>query len=274
MKTAAATLGGASRPPAFRGAALPRASRAQVGYTARVLLSSRLFTAAGVVHGFTLRAAGDLKAPQDLERLALAAGVARISTARQVHLDRIALVAADGAHKEIFAATGAPPDDAADGLVAAEPGAAVGVYTADCVPVLLYDPESGAGAAVHSGWRGTRLSIAARGVRALQHATGADPAHLIAAVGPCIGRCCYEVGAELSQAFRAQFGAEVADEPGPRARLDLRLAVEKTLREAGVPADRIEQVPGCTSCDAASFFSYRREHGRTGRHLAWVAARA
>lgn len=246
-----------------------------VGYSARMLLASRLLTAKGVVHGFTLRAAGDLKSPQDLERLAEGAGLARIATARQVHGDRIAIVAADGAHKEIFAATGAPEDgidDAADGLVAAEPGVAVGVYTADCVPVLLFDPETGVGAAVHSGWRGARLSIAARGVRALQHAAGADPANLIAAIGPSIGRCCYEVGAGLAEAFRAQFGDEVADAPGPAAHLDLRLVVERTLRAAGISAEHIEQVPGCTSCDAASFFSYRREHGRTGRHLAWVAA--
>ena len=114
----------------------------------------------------------------------------------------------------------------------------------------------------------------ARTVRALQHAAGANPARTLAAIGPCIGRCCYEVSPELAALFRGLFGDEVADDPkAPRKpHLDLRACVLLSLRAAGVPADRIEQVGPCTSCDPA-FFSHRRDHGKTGRQAGFIAAR-
>jgi polyphenol oxidase len=160
--------------------------------------------------------------------------------------------------------------------VALDDGVAAGIRVADCVPLLLYAEDQGAAAAVHSGWRGTRLSIAARAVRALQHAAGADPARILAAVGPCIGRCCYEVSQDLASMFRGLFGPEAADDPAhhPKPHLDLRFCVERALQRAGVPAERIEQVEGCTSCDMSAFFSHRRDKGRTGRHIAFVAAGA
>ena len=193
-----------------------------------------------------------------------------MATAKQVHGDRVVGALRDGTRKELLAASEAPAADDADGadaLVALEPEVAVGVFTADCVPILLYAGDTDAAAAVHSGWRGARLSIAARGVRALQHASGADPRRMIAAVGPCIGACCYQVSPELVRSFRDQFGADVADE---RRHLDLRRVVERTLQEAGV--QRIEQVAGCTSCDTGSFFSYRRDRRNTGRQLSFVSS--
>ncbi|HET9752557.1 MAG TPA: peptidoglycan editing factor PgeF [Myxococcales bacterium] len=250
--------------------------------------TSHLLSVAGVVHGFSLREGGVSTGPfsslnlgasvgdseeavrENHRLLRQAAGLsADITTAHQVHGDRIV----DERGREVLASTG-PQGEGADGLVAIGEGAvAVGVRVADCVPVLLHAEEGVA--AVHSGWRGARLSIAARGVRALQHAAGADPAQMLAAIGPCIGRCCYEVSPELAAAFRAVFGEGAADDPGktPRPHLDLRFCVERSLREAGVPAERIEQVEGCTSCDTGAFFSHRRDKGRTGRHLAFIQAR-
>jgi YfiH family protein len=254
-------------------------------------LTSRLLSAAGLAHGFSVRGGGVSKGPfsslnlsvsvgddeasvrENHELLRRAAGLrGHIATAHQVHGDRVV----DARMQEIFPATAAA-GTAADGV--APPGAdallalgegAVGVRIADCVPILI--AAGGTAAAVHSGWRGTRLQIAARAVRALQHATGADPARMLAAIGPCIGRCCYEVSPELAAAFRAQFGTEAADDPalGPRPHLDLRYCVEASLSQAGLPLDRIEQVEGCTSCDTGAFFSHRRDNGRTGRHLAFI----
>ena len=200
-----------------------------------------------------------------MARLAEEAGVPPIATAHQVHGDRIV----DSHLREILAATQQQPEGA-DGILALETGA-VGVRIADCVPILLAAPN--AAAAVHSGWRGTRLSIAARAVRALQHAAGADPKEMLAAIGPCIGRCCYEVSPELAAMFRAQFGAAAADDPAlvQKPHLDLRHCVESALLSAGIPPERIEQVEGCTSCDSGSFFSHRRDKGRTGRHLAFIS---
>jgi YfiH family protein len=146
----------------------------------------------------------------------------------------------------------------------------VGIRTADCVPLLLADVRGTRVAAVHSGWRGTEARIAAVAVSALA-AEGTAPDRLRAAIGPCIGRCCYEVGEDLAERFRRAFGHWVIEEGPGRPHLDLRQAVRLTLQAAGVPPEAIEDVPGCTSCEVAAFFSHRRDRGRTGRHLAFVA---
>jgi len=252
----------------------------------KLFLTSRLLSSAGVAHGFSLRtggvssgafsslnlsvSVGDAEASvrENHERLRRAAGVrGPIATAHQVHGDRVV----DARLREVFAPT-VPQEGGADAVLALEEGA-VGVRVADCVPILLW--ADGSAAAVHSGWKGTRLGVAGRAVRALQHASGADPARVLAAIGPSIGRCCYEVSPDLALAFRARFGPEVADDPEKNSKphLDLRLCVELSLRQAGVPEERIEQVEGCTSCDTSAFFSHRRDKGRTGRHLAFIEAR-
>jgi len=158
----------------------------------------------------------------------------------------------------------------ADGLWTDTPGHWVGIRTADCVPLLLADAAGTRVAAVHSGWRGTEARIAARAVEVLARSgSGAD--QLRAAIGPCIGPCCYEVSEELAGRFEALFGNGVVSRPGPRPHLDLRRAVRLTLVSAGMSDGSIEDVPGCTACDAGAFFSHRRDKGRTGRHLAFVA---
>jgi YfiH family protein len=272
---------------------------------ARLFLTSRLLAAQGVVHGFSVRSGGVSSGPhaslnlsrsvgddpraveENLRRLAAAArlpGPEAFASAHQVHGDRV-VGALRGGVREIFSASTSaqasgeePADDAvrADAIVALEPGVAAAVRVADCVPVLLYAPDVGLAAAVHSGWRGARLSVAGRGVRALQQVAGADPASITAAIGPSIGRCCYEVSADLAASFRSVFGPDAADDPArvPRPHLDLRRVVESALVAAGVRPDRIEHVGGCTSCEAATYFSHRRDRGRTGRHLAFIAARA
>ncbi|GAC1347369.1 MAG: peptidoglycan editing factor PgeF [Myxococcales bacterium] len=275
-----------------------------------LFVTSRLFESRGIVHGFTLRGGGVSQGPlaslnlsaavgdapgaveENLARLGALAGLdPKLGLARvhQVHGDRIVAARASAGPQlaEVFAGSdpqaaavsgerGAQgqPRESADALVALEAGTAVAVAVADCVPVLIGVEGVPAAAAIHSGWRGARLSIAARGVRALQQSAGAEPAQMIAAVGPSIGRCCYEVSAELATMFRGLFGPGAADDPAATSRphLDLRFCVAASLRAAGIPDERIEQVPGCTSCDAASFFSHRRDRGRTGRHLAFVVA--
>jgi YfiH family protein len=235
-------------------------------------LTSKLLSDASVPHGFSLRKGGVSLSPYDtlnlgfsagddpdavatnLRRLHEAAGLRReIKTAKQVHGDRIV----DDELREILPPTVAQ-EDGADALISER--APVGVRAADCAPILLFG--GGKVAAAHSGWKGTRLRIAARTATAMQ----VHPRDLVAAIGPCIGRCCYEVSVELAAEFRALFGTEAVE--GER-HLDLRFCIESALRDAGVV--RIEQVPGCTSCDSGSFFSHRRDKGRTGRHLAFIA---
>ena len=140
-----------------------------------------------------------------------------------------------------------------DGLWSDRPGQGMLLVTADCLPVALARRNGSPRLAVlHVGWRGLLAGIAEEGARAV----GAGAA---AAIGPGIGPCCYEVGEELAAPFRERFGERVVR----GSKLDLPLAAELALREAGV--ESVKRVGGCTACDPSLFFSHRRDRGRTGR---------
>jgi polyphenol oxidase len=165
----------------------------------------------------------------------------------------------------------AAPMEEADAVVTGRPGLAACVLTADCAPVLIGDPSSGAVAAVHAGWRGTLDRAAARAVEALERDFGAHRDNLLAAIGPAIGPCCYEVSPDLAERFVAEIGPAVGMLHPRSARVDLWTANETVLREAGVAAERIEIIERCTACDAESFYSHRRDGPRTGRQVAFIA---
>jgi YfiH family protein len=227
-------------------------------------------------HGFTTREGGASAPPWDganlggavgddpahvaenWRRLEAETGLA-FARVRQVHGARAVRLDAAG-----------PPEEEADVVVSRTPGLAACVAVADCVPVLLADPESGAVAAVHAGWRGTLARAAAEGVRALGREAGSVPGRLLAAIGPSIGPCCYEVSEELAARFAAELGAESVV-PGARPRLDLWAANVRVLLEAGLAPGRIDVLRRCTSCERARFFSHRRDAGRTGRQVAYIA---
>jgi YfiH family protein len=164
----------------------------------------------------------------------------------------------------------AQPDVEADGLIASSAGTAVGVRTADCLPVLLEDRRTGNVAAVHAGWRGVIAQITAKALRQLVGAHGTFD-HVYAGIGPCIQKCCFEVDGDLPERFTQAFGAEVliGGQGGAKAKLDLVKAVRLTLERSGVPADHVSALPQCTMCDTR-FFSHRRDHGITGRHLSFI----
>jgi len=145
--------------------------------------------------------------------------------------------------------------DHCDGLWSDEPGRAMLLLTADCMPIALAraDGERPAVAILHAGWRGLLAGIVSAGVRAV------GPRRLAAAIGPSIGPCCYEVGEEVAAPFQEAFGADVVRD----GKLDLWTSAERALRAAGV--EQVERVDLCTSCHADRFFSHRRDHGRTGR---------
>jgi YfiH family protein len=143
----------------------------------------------------------------------------------------------------------------ADGLWTDEPGLPILALSADCLPIALARAGGGrpAVAVLHAGWRGLLAGIVEVGARAL----GDD--ELAAAIGPGIGPCCYEVGEEVAAPFRERFGNDVLRE----GRLDLWTSAERALRAAGV--ERVNRVDRCTACEAETFFSHRRDAGRTGR---------
>jgi len=179
---------------------------------------------------------------------------------RQVHGDRV-----------LVATEGRPIAGEADAVVSTRPGLAACVSVADCVPILVADPGSGAVAAVHAGWRGTLARVAERAVRALVEGHGARPEDLLAAVGPSIGPCCYEVSTDLAERFRAELGPGAGNPRRSQSRVDLWLGNETILLAAGVRRRNLDVLGRCTSCEAELFFSHRRDAGRTGRQVAFIA---
>ena len=150
-----------------------------------------------------------------------------------------------------------------DALVENTPGAVVAVKTADCVPLLLVDPVHRAVAAVHAGWRGTVANIAQRAVAAMGARFGSRAGDLHAAIGPAIGKCCYEVGPEVA----AQFGVD------GRAHIDLAGTLRGQLEAAGIGAPRIYLARICTRCSPAEFHSFRRDGAPAGRQYSWAGVR-
>jgi YfiH family protein len=151
----------------------------------------------------------------------------------------------------------------ADALLEATPGAVVAVRTADCIPILLADERHRAVAAVHAGWRGTVAGIAGRAVEAMQQRFGTRVADLHAAIGPGIGKCCYEVGPEVA----AQFGA------AGRAHIDLPEANRGQLLAAGIDPARVYVAGLCTMCHSDEFHSFRRDREAAGRMYSFAGVR-
>lgn len=166
----------------------------------------------------------------------------------------------------------------ADALVAlaSDEAVAVGVRVADCVPVLVASTDTGAVAAIHAGWRGVVAGVVPAGVELLGRGAGA----LLAAIGPCIGACCFEVGADVAERIgfvtrRAapQVGG-ASRVGGDKAYVDLRAAVRAQLRALGLSDEAIDDVPGCTKHEPDRFHSFRRDGANSGRMLAAIATRA
>jgi YfiH family protein len=188
-------------------------------------------------HGFGTRHAPDLT------------GDSRLATVHQIHSD--ICIPANGR-------TGLLGDG--DALLENTPGHLVAVKTADCIPILLVDEEHRAVAAVHAGWRGTVCGIVRSTAHSMSNQFGTEPRRLHAAIGPGIGKCCYEVGADVA----AQFG-----ESGP-ARIDLVETNRRQLIEAGIPESRIYAANLCTKCGIEEFHSYRRDKEQAGRMLSFI----
>lgn len=190
---------------------------------------------------------------------------------QQVHSDRIAVVG----QKE--AGAGAKDRDSripeTDGLITNEPGVCLMVMSADCVPVLLYDPVKRVIAAIHSGWRGTAAKIAGRAVEKMAEVYGSRPSDILAGIGPSIGKCCFEVGEEVAQVFRPEFpGTDVVrdgNRPG-KSYVDLWEANRRILMASGLRKEHVEVGGLCTVCHHDDFFSYRHSGEKAGRFGAGI----
>lgn len=157
-----------------------------------------------------------------------------------------------------------------DAIVTDRVHLAICIKTADCVPVFVVDPERKVIAAVHAGWRGTAAGITAKVVRLMHNQYGSRPSALLAAIGPSIGRCCYEVDEPAAAAFCSHKNAQAFLFPGKRKdrwMLDLAQANRGQLAESGVPDVGIDASGLCTVCRQDAFFSHRGSGGVTGRQI-------
>lgn len=164
------------------------------------------------------------------------------------------------------------PFDETDALITSLPGVFIGVKTADCVPVLLYDSYTQTIAAVHSGWRGTVQNIVAETLLTMQHEYGTQASNVWAAIGPCISMEHYEVGPEVRTEFENQFQSkQISEVIKPKSNgkilLNLKKAIEFQLRDWGLPASQIDCMEACTFNADDRFYSARRDGTATGRMI-------
>lgn len=165
---------------------------------------------------------------------------------------------------------------ATDALVTDLPGAPIGVFTADCVPVFLYDLARPAVGIVHAGWRSTVRSITAGTVQKMIADFGADPGVMHAAIGPSIGQCCYEVGRDVFEQFSGAFGYadSLFRKTAPdKWHLDLWEANRRQLVDSGLRPEHIFIHRLCSACKSQKFFSARKLGPRSGRTLSLIALR-
>ncbi|MEN6519888.1 MAG: peptidoglycan editing factor PgeF [Armatimonadota bacterium] len=195
-----------------------------------------------------------------------------IVCAEQVHGSEVAVVKAEDTGSGAVTFEDSIPNT--DALITNVPGTTLSLFFADCVPVFILDPARKAIGLAHAGWKGTALSIALKTVEAMQREFGTDPSGCLAAIGPSIGRCCYDVSTDAAEAVFTAAGDDriIARACQDKMRLDLKLANWFILRKSGIPEANIAVSELCTACEAEDFFSYRRD-GPTGRMAAIMALR-
>lgn len=203
--------------------------------------SSLLDTVPWLQHGFGTRHNDAWTPPGQTARL------------HQVHAAGIVEVATPGHHGD------------GDALIATTPGLWLEIRSADCVPLLVADSRQKLVAAVHAGWRGTAAHIAAATIEKMVRSYGSKREELVAAVGPCIGSCCFEVGEEVA----AQFPA-FTDRTGERPHVNLAAANAAQLQDNGIALARIDNLHRCTVCEHEVFHSFRRDRA-LGRMVSAIA---
>lgn len=245
-----------------------------------MLWQSDLLSREGITHGFTCRMGGVSKGAyaslsmsprrgDDLsnvrkneEILCLAANLCRenLTSTNQLHTDEVEIID----EKNIGMGIRFPWSKGVDAIITRQREVPLLAYAADCTPLLMYAADIKAAAAVHSGWRGTEMKIAAKTAQRLMD-MGAGAENILVAVGPAIGGCCYEVGGEVALRFPENVRTEKS---GGKYMLDLKKANELMLREMGI--ESIDNSAPCTMCGNDMFFSHRGQGGKSGTLGAFI----
>lgn len=247
--------------------------------------------AAGIPHGFTTRLGGisegiyaslnlganrgddPAKVRENYRRVCNALGVemGKLVFSSQVHGDVVRPVTLADAGKGLERKA----DYDADGLVTDMPGLTLVVFGADCLTILLCDPVRRVIAAVHAGWRGTALGIAARAVEIMIRDYGCRAEDILAAIGPGISRCCFETGEEVPQAMAEALGEEalpyIEEQDGGKYKVDLKGINTLWLRRSGILATNIDISPECTLCSPDKYWSHRYTKGERGSQAALLS---
>ena len=249
---------------------------------------------AGAAHGFSTRLGGVSPAPMDSLNLganrgddpanvrenftrfcaAVGADSGALVKNHQIHSDVIRPVT----REDILPAPESPGVVEADGLVTDQPGVCLTIFSGDCIPVLLYDPHRRCIAAVHAGWRGTAAGAAARAAEAMIRDYGCHPKHILAAIGPGIGPCCFETHIDVPDGLRSGLGADAGSFIRPLSRagkfsVDLKGANAKWLERAGLDPSHIAICSACTACLLDVFWSHRVQGNRRGSMAAMIQLR-
>ena len=185
--------------------------------------------------------------------------------ANQTHSDHIKVVT--HAHEKGWRDNSTAIKDC-DALISNQPNIMLTILTADCVPLLLFDPKKNIISAIHAGWNGTKKNIAFKTVNKMNEQFGVDPKDIIVGVAPSIGRCCYEVGEDVAQHFFED--ALSFTKIGKKYMLDLPHINQQQLLRAGVLKENIELSHVCTACEVEHYFSYRKEQGCSGRFMSMI----
>jgi YfiH family protein len=228
-----------------------------------VLQLELLSAVPGVRHGFATRR-GRLEdvVPSPIARL------------QQVHGADVLVLPADAVARAPFLEPDVGARPPADALITDQPGAAVAVAVADCMPVLIADPAHRVVAAVHAGWRGLAAGVIENTVTELQRRYHSAPADLVVGIGPSIGPCCFEVGPEVIEAFAARgYQAEARPSGVDRGRphADLGKVAAAILERLGVPQDQTADAALCTRCHGEWLWSYRKDGDTAGRMLCGIS---
>jgi len=240
-----------------------------IALTPFVLYQSNLLStyAERVIHGFTgkpISLGGPGFAQEEIQ-------ANRQELCKQVGMNGAQLVVPQQKHTDQVRLNGTPCENAADAVILTEVDIPALVQVADCVPIILYEPEQHIGAVIHAGWRGTAQAITAKVASQLIDHHGAKPKRLIAIIGPSIGGCCYEVSTEVSEAVAETIPNQPSHlyqtmQANDKPKIDLKRVNQLQLQALGV--EQIELIEACTQCSTDHLWSYRRNEN--GRQVAFL----
>lgn len=255
------------------------------------LASEEMEQAGGVAHGFSTRLGGISEGMwaslnlgvsrgddpdhvrENYRRFLTAIGAQgpRMAMSNQVHENHVRVITKADVKEDPYEKVSYE----ADGLVTDLPGVTLVIFSADCLPILYYDPVRQVVAAAHAGWRGTAADIAGAVVRKMEEVYGCDPQNILAAIGPGIGPCCFETHEDVPNAMTEAMGAAALSAievlPTGKFHVDLKALNAKRLESAGLDPAHIAVSPDCTCCMPEKYWSHRATHGERGSQAAMIA---